>query len=341
MFCTFHLHRLVAILPALTTEAPPLDARRIFVMQLVLLSVGPMGLLFLAGFLTGRLFPDCARWTGWPLKALISLLLFYCGRDFSVILEVGPTLARIITISGTFALATTAISWAFIHVTMRPQHAPVAPVAVAHPLPLAAITTPTWRHAFGDCVVALATVALGAIVGRYDWPWLDVIGTTELLRLMVLLIGIDVVEVPFAAILKDRSAWAVPLSVIAGSAAGGLLAALVTHQSLANGLAFSSGFGWVTLSAILVRNALGEEYGAIMMVTDLFRELLAITALYLLGARYLRQPVGICGATALDATLPLIRARCGVEAVPLALLSGLVLTLVSPLLIAWALATGH
>jgi uncharacterized membrane protein YbjE (DUF340 family) len=78
-------------------------------------------------------------------------------------------------------------------------------------------------------------------------------------------------------------------------------------------LALSSGFGWVTLSSILVSSKLGSNYGAIAMLTDLFRELMAISMLYLLGARFSREAIGICGATALDATLPLIRQKCGTQ----------------------------
>ncbi|MEN9985148.1 MAG: hypothetical protein RI925_650 [Pseudomonadota bacterium] len=121
--------------------------------------------------------------------------------------------------------------------------------------------------------------------------------------------------------------------VIIGSMVGGVIAGFYTGEGVLTSLALSSGFGWVTLSSILVSGKLGSSYGAIAMLTDLFREMIAIIMLYVLGSRFSREAIGICGATALDATLPLIRQKCGSQHVLLALISGFVLTVTSPVLI--------
>lgn len=303
-------------------------------MHFIFQSLWPIGFALILGVGLGHTVSQLARWTGRTLRVLIILLLFYCGLEFSSILQVGPALGRIVEASAIFALLTTAGSWSLMRAFSRYQSA-------TSELPQGAAAPQGWRQASIDCLVALGAVAIGVVAGQYDLPVVTLIGTRHLIYLMVLLIGIELVEVPLARIWRDRSAWAVPLLVIVGSALGGLVAALWTGESVRIALAISSGFGWVTLSSVLVNNALGNEYGAIAMVTDMFRELIAITALYLFGARYSRESIGICGATALDATLPLIRAQCGSGVVPLALLSGLMLTLVSPVLIVMCLGAGH
>lgn len=302
-------------------------------MYVILDSLWPIGLALLLGLGLGRVWPALARRTGPVLRLLVVLLLFYCGREFSAILQPGPELGKILKTSAIYALLTTGVSWGLISALQRRARGKLAgPGAPAQPR--------RWRLAVMDCLAALGTVALGVIVGRHEWPVLDLIDTRLLIDLMVFLIGVELVEVSLAGVWKDRGAWAIPGLVIAGSALGGMAAALWTGDSPRAGLAIAGGFGWVTLSSLLVSGSLGETYGAIAMASDMFRELLAITALYLFGARSQSRSIGICGATALDATLPLIRAQCGPEAVPLALLSGLVLTLASPVLIVMCLRLG-
>jgi uncharacterized membrane protein YbjE (DUF340 family) len=295
-------------------------------MHLIFESLWPIALALLLGLGLGRQWPHLARWTGPLLKLLIVLLLFCCGREFSNILQLGPTLGKILQAAAVYAVLTTAASWLFILAYQRHAHgATVAGRAPCRP--------GQWRLAVWDGLVALGTVVLGVAAGQLDLPWLDLVDSHQLIIVMVLLIGVELVEVPLASIWTNRHAWAMPCLVIAGSAVGGAGASLWTGDSVRTGLAIASGFGWVTLSSLLVGEALGDTYGAMTMASDMLRELLAITALYLFGARFRSPSIGICGATALDATLPLIRAQCGPDAVPLALLSGLALTLASPVLI--------
>lgn len=303
-------------------------------MQFIFQSLWPIGLALLLGIGLGRIVPQPARWTGHALKGLVILLLFYCGREFSAILQVGPMLGRILSTAAVFALLTTVGSWGLMLVFLKSQNASAGS-------PSGASVPRRWRQAGADCLMALGTVAGGVVVGQHDLPVVGLIDAHHLIYVMVLLIGVELVEVPLVRIWRDPMAWAVPLLVMGGSVLGGLGAALWTGESARVALAIASGFGWVTLSSVLVSNSLGDEYGAITMVTDMLRELMAITALYLFGARYSRESIGLCGATALDATLPVIRAQCGTGVVPLALLSGLVLTLLSPVFIVLFLGAGH
>ncbi|WP_298776393.1 LysO family transporter [uncultured Shewanella sp.] len=77
---------------------------------------------------------------------------------------------------------------------------------------------------------------------------------------------------------------------------------------------------------------LGSVYGAIALMTDLFRELLAIILLYLLGQQFSRECIAAGGATTLDSTLPIVKQTCSSEQLSTALVSGLILTLLAPIL---------
>lgn len=305
-------------------------------MQLILAAIIPILLALLAGYGVGRALPrQHTRHASRLLTPLIWLLLFFCGKEFGHVLTAAAGLGQALSTALVFALLTTLLPWGLILCCLpQPRRSKVAVQGSG------ASMLQLWQ-ALRDCLLALGMVAAGVVASRYPLPWLAAVTSTQLLYVLIVLVGIDLVGVKLGGAWRAPAVMALPLLVVAGSLAGGLLAALFTGQALWTGLALSSGFGWVTLSSILVGSKLGSVYGAIALLVDLFRELIAIAMLYLVGARFSREAIGICGATALDATLPLIRQQCGSQHVSLALISGFVLTLLSPLLIMVCLsATG-
>jgi uncharacterized membrane protein YbjE (DUF340 family) len=74
-----------------------------------------------------------------------------------------------------------------------------------------------------------------------------------------------------------------------------------------------------------------------VLIADLLRELLAITLLYIFGMKAPLACIGATGVTSLDSTLPIVRVTCPEEVIPYAVVSGLILTVVSPLFIAFFL----
>ncbi|BBF85098.1 protein of unknown function DUF340 [Aquitalea magnusonii] len=303
-------------------------------MHQILSSILPLLLSLSAGYALGLVLPHRhIRHGSRLLTPLIWLLLFYCGKEFGHVLDDGAALGNTLLTALVYASFTTMLPWGLIVLFMR------QPAAAAPPSDDSPTDAPHLLHALRDCLLALGMVGAGAVVSRWGWNWLDTISTTQLLYLLIALVGSELVEVNIGKAWRAPDVVMIPILVILGSMAGGLVAAVCTGEGIWTSLALSSGFGWVTLSSILVSSKLGSTYGAIAMLTDLFRELMAIMMLYLLGARCSREAIGICGATALDATLPLIRLKCGTSHVTLALISGFVLTLTSPVLIMIALAS--
>ena len=127
-------------------------------------------------------------------------------------------------------------------------------------------------------------------------------------------------------------------TVILSSWLGSLLASQLLGMPFAHGLAMSSSFGWYSLSGILVADKLGPVLGSAAFINDLGRELIAILLIPVLMRRHPSAAIGYGGATALDFTLPVIQKSGGIQVVPVAIVSGFILSLLGPILILGFLA---
>ncbi|WP_425531594.1 lysine exporter LysO family protein [Chromohalobacter nigrandesensis] len=115
---------------------------------------------------------------------------------------------------------------------------------------------------------------------------------------------------------------------------GAFAASFFVPLSLSQTFAISSGFGWYTLSGILLTQLGDPLLGSIAFTSDLIRELFALLLLPMfarIGGG--NVAIGVAGATAMDVTLPVIEKHCGSSYVPLALLSGGIITMLVPFLI--------
>ena len=160
--------------------------------------------------------------------------------------------------------------------------------------------------------------------------------TTWLLRFLLFTIGIDMVRsgVSFLSALKDRNTLLLPLLTAAGSLAGGLAAALILGMNIWKGLSVASGFGWYTLSGVLITDMGDPMLGSVAFLTNMLREALAILVIPFLGPTiFSRTAVGIAGATSMDITLPLIERAAGAEMVPLSISHGVFMSLLVPFLV--------
>ncbi|OIV46053.1 hypothetical protein BK025_14690 [Sodalis sp. TME1] len=81
-------------------------------------------------------------------------------------------------------------------------------------------------------------------------------------------------------------------------------------------------------------DAFGPVIGSAAFFNDLLRELLAIMLIPLLIRRRRHTALGLCGATSMDFTLPVLQRSGGMEIVPAAIVQGFLLSLLAPVLIA-------
>lgn len=159
---------------------------------------------------------------------------------------------------------------------------------------------------------------------------------TLLLYALIFTIGIKLSfsNIRLSHILTHRLSVVVALCTVLGSYLGALIVSAFMGMSVAETLAVSSGFGWYTLSGILFAKLGQPVTGSIAFMTDLFREVLGLLMLPLLARWGMnRIAIGICGATAMDVSLPVIEKYGTREDVTIGFISGTLITLVVPFLI--------
>ncbi len=126
-----------------------------------------------------------------------------------------------------------------------------------------------------------------------------------------------------------------PLLVVIGTLVGSAIVALLLPQmTLRDALAVGAGFGYYSLSSVLLTQTRGETLGVIALLANLTREIATLVLAPLLVRFFGRlAPIACGGATAMDSTLPIIVRFSGKEYSIAALFSGIVLTAAVPFLI--------
>ncbi|MCK5028170.1 MAG: lysine exporter LysO family protein [Bacteroidales bacterium] len=128
----------------------------------------------------------------------------------------------------------------------------------------------------------------------------------------------------------------VPISVITGTYIGVAVFSLIQDNlSLVESLAIGSGFGYYSLSSILITEISGETLGVIALLSNISREI--ITLLFTpVFAKYFGKlaPISSGGATSMDTTLPIITKYIGSDYAIISVFSGVVLTILIPFIIA-------
>ncbi len=127
----------------------------------------------------------------------------------------------------------------------------------------------------------------------------------------------------------------VPLSVILGTFAGvGLFSVFLAEVSLRESLAIGAGFGYYSLSSILIAQIRGETLGVLALLSNIMREITTLLITPLLFKYFGNlAPIASGGATSMDTTLPIITRFTGKEYAMISVFSGIVLTVAAPFFI--------
>jgi uncharacterized membrane protein YbjE (DUF340 family) len=132
-----------------------------------------------------------------------------------------------------------------------------------------------------------------------------------------------------------------PLGTMIGSLAGGLGAGLLLNVRPGAAMSLASGFGWYSLSGVILTRLGSPGLGAVSFLSNMLRESMALILIPLLArSRFPLLAIGAGGATSMDVTLPLIEKNCGPRSVPLAIASGGVLSLSVPFLVPLLFSVG-
>ncbi|GAA5644334.1 lysine exporter LysO family protein [Vibrio proteolyticus] len=174
---------------------------------------------------------------------------------------------------------------------------------------------------------------LAGLVAPFGLHWVDT-ASEWILFVLLFFIGIQLRNsgLTLRQILLNKHGMVIAMVIIATSLLGGLIAAWVLEIDPYRGLAMASGFGWYSLAGILMGDAFGPVYGGASFMIELLRELVALVVIPLLIRSQPCTAIGYAGATAMDFTLPVIQTTGGVRCVPVAIVSGFILSLLVPIL---------
>ncbi|XKM14585.1 lysine exporter LysO family protein [Orbaceae bacterium ac157xtp] len=166
------------------------------------------------------------------------------------------------------------------------------------------------------------------------WQYNKVI-TKVVLVLLLFVVGMQLrnSHITLRQILFNKIGIITTLLVIVSCLVGSLLFAYITNEPINVAMAMSSGYGWYTLSGLLMTDAHGPIIGSITFLNDILRELCAIILIPTLIKRFRLTALGLCGATSMDFTLPMLQKGGGMTIVPSAIVQGFLLTLFMPIII--------
>lgn len=134
-----------------------------------------------------------------------------------------------------------------------------------------------------------------------------------------------------------------PLATITGTLVfSALISLVIARWNLADCMAVGAGMGYYSLSSILITQLklptlgqqLAAELGTIALLSNIFRELLALVTAPLtrrLFGPY--APINAAGVTSVDVCLPAIGRVSGMEMIPVSLFHGMLLDMSVPLLV--------
>jgi len=182
-------------------------------------------------------------------------------------------------------------------------------------------------------------VVLGFLLGLTGFSFLQ--HATEAseytLIFLLFLIGIQLRNngMTLKQIVLNRRGMIVAVVVVGSSLIGGVINAFILDLPLNTALAMASGFGWYSLSGILLTESFGPVIGSAAFFNDLGRELIAIMLIPGLVRRSRSTALGLCGATSMDFTLPVLQRSGGLEMVPAAIVHGFILSLLVPIMMAF------
>lgn len=125
-----------------------------------------------------------------------------------------------------------------------------------------------------------------------------------------------------------------PFATIFGTYIGCIIADVFIGYKISDVLAIGSGFGYYSLSSVLISKSLGLKFGAIALISNIIREVFTLLCSPLLvKIAGPLAPIAAGGATTADTTLPIIRNSSGEEYVLLSIFHGFLVDFSVPFLV--------
>lgn len=190
-------------------------------------------------------------------------------------------------------------------------------------------------------LIIVGFFVLGIFCGVMHWlPDLNAYGNVSFMTLCALLFCVGMTVGNNTTLLKsftklDPRLMLLPLMTICGTLAATAIASFaLPHRSLTDCLAVGSGFGYYSLSSILITQYRGPDLGTVALLANIIREVITLLGAPLL-VRYFGplSPISAGGATTMDTTLPIVTRCSGENFVLLSLFHGFLVDFSVPFLV--------
>jgi len=189
-------------------------------------------------------------------------------------------------------------------------------------------------------LIILSFFAAGLLLGVYrvlPASWLDYDYSFYVLAALMFSVGFSLGHQP-DTIQQFRRIHSrvlfLPLMTIVGTWLGVVVISFFSERSVFDFLAVGSGFGYYSLSSILITEYKGIELGTIALLANILREI--ITLLFApVMVKYFGKlaPIAAGGATTMDTTFPIIIRTSGKEFSVVSIYHGFVMDLSVPFLV--------
>ena len=189
--------------------------------------------------------------------------------------------------------------------------------------------------------IVIGAIFAGALLGHWVLPagMVGYLNQATSLALCIMLVGVGI------DLGSQRQTWRrlralgwkvllVPALVAVGSLAGAVAGGTILGMPFNEASAIGAGFGWYSLSGVLIAKIYSVETGALAFLTNVSRELMAFVLIPVLAAK-LGNLVAVSpgGATTMDTTLPLIAKATDADTTIIAVVNGTILSSLVPFLV--------
>ncbi len=190
-------------------------------------------------------------------------------------------------------------------------------------------------------LIILSFFATGLLLGIFRWFPLQLMNQNisfYVLCALMFSVGISIGNDP-TSIRQFRNIHPrilfLPLMTIVGTWIGVLAVSIfIKNRSVADCLAVGSGFGYYSLSSILITQYKGIELGTIALLSNIMREILTlIFAPWMVKYFGKLAPISAGGATTMDTTFPVIVRNSGKEYAIVSIYQGMIVDFAVPFLV--------
>ena len=198
-------------------------------------------------------------------------------------------------------------------------------------------------HLFKDPLILFFLLSAGILLGFFLKavpPPISEQLTKLLLYALLFFIGVSFAQkkIPLREVVSRPDLLLLPIGTALGSLLGGFFASLLLFRVIpltwGKALAVSAGFGWYSLSGIILTDLDGPFLGTVALLSNMLRETIALILIPTVARCPLPNiAIGMGGATSMDVTLPVIERSLGPESAPVAMISGALLSAAVPLLV--------